>query len=133
MIFFHLTINIFVSDGDSSSIWAQNYLSSIGEPSSYFSQNMKQISWLQTSNQESKEAENFKCRACGNVYKYKRSLLRHLRLECGKEPQFSCPLCYHKFTRATSLRRHIKGCHHKIRSDSKDYTSSMLKNVTNHL
>jgi rubrerythrin len=41
------------------------------------------------------------CRNCGRIYQVKKSLQRHLRHECGKEPQFKCPICdkafYHNF------------------------------------
>ncbi|KAJ4427488.1 hypothetical protein ANN_25136 [Periplaneta americana] len=38
----------------------------------------------------------FECGRCGKNYRYKKSMLRHLRLECGKEPQFYCPYCPHR-------------------------------------
>nr|CAD7406252.1 unnamed protein product [Timema cristinae] len=35
----------------------------------------------------------YHCPNCGKVYSYNRSLRRHLRLECGKEPLYQCPHC----------------------------------------
>ncbi|KAG8259321.1 hypothetical protein J6590_014790 [Homalodisca vitripennis] len=44
---------------------------------------------------------------CGKVYKFKRILNRHLRYECGLEPQFACPHCPYKGKRNTSLQSHM--------------------------
>ncbi|XP_075225206.1 zinc finger Y-chromosomal protein 2-like [Lycorma delicatula] len=51
---------------------------------------------------------------CNNCYKsYFRSshLHRHLRYECGKEPQFSCSFCPHKSKLKENLQRHIAAKH----------------------
>ncbi|KAK9882334.1 hypothetical protein WA026_020855 [Henosepilachna vigintioctopunctata] len=36
---------------------------------------------------------------CGKSYKNRPTLLRHLKLECGKEPQFHCEFCPYKTKR----------------------------------
>jgi len=53
------------------------------------------------------ESLPFVCR-CGRRYALKGSLLSHMRLECGKEPSFHCPLpnCDSSFHRKHSLERH---------------------------
>lgn len=56
-------------------------------------------------------AESFRCQRCGNFYTYKKNLLRHLNLECGKEPQFQCPYCPKKAKHKNHLLRHIKSQH----------------------
>nr|CAD7256011.1 unnamed protein product [Timema shepardi] len=33
------------------------------------------------------------CEKCGKVYQWKQTLVRHMKLECGKDPQFHCPFC----------------------------------------
>ncbi|XP_054287652.1 zinc finger protein 425-like [Macrosteles quadrilineatus] len=38
----------------------------------------------------------FICSGCGRRYKHNRNLQAHVRYECGKEPQFSCPICPYK-------------------------------------
>ncbi|PNF37612.1 hypothetical protein B7P43_G11949 [Cryptotermes secundus] len=43
-----------------------------------------------TASRARRYAESFRCQRCGNFYTYKKNLLRHLNLECGKEPQFQC-------------------------------------------
>ncbi|XP_073978142.1 longitudinals lacking protein, isoforms A/B/D/L-like isoform X2 [Rhodnius prolixus] len=40
--------------------------------------------------------ERFKCDICLRGYKYKESLLRHKRYECGKQPTIPCPYCQYK-------------------------------------
>lgn len=43
---------------------------------------------------------------CNRRYKSKSALARHLKLECGKEPQFQCNICFKKFSQRTTLRAH---------------------------
>lgn len=54
----------------------------------------------------------FPCDNCGNVYNYKTSLARHVRFECGKDPQFKCPFCEHRTKHKSSLTTHID-CKHR--------------------
>lgn len=53
----------------------------------------------------------FKCDACGRSYRYHRSLSRHLKYECGKEPQFRCLLCPARYTHKHNLELHIGKTH----------------------
>lgn len=46
------------------------------------------------------------CVNCRRSYKYKGSLDRHLKYECGKEPQFYCPNCPKKFHLKHNWERH---------------------------
>nr|CAD7589391.1 unnamed protein product [Timema genevievae] len=48
------------------------------------------------------------CPDCNKVYGWKQSLALHMRLECGKEPQFHCPHCSYKAKRNSSLKSHMK-------------------------
>ncbi|XP_025421333.1 longitudinals lacking protein, isoforms A/B/D/L-like isoform X21 [Sipha flava] len=44
---------------------------------------------------------------CGRGYKYKSGLFRHVKYECGKEPQFPCIVCHKRFTQQQSLKSHM--------------------------
>lgn len=44
---------------------------------------------------------------CQRTYKNKHHLIRHLRFECGKEPQFQCSVCYKRMRYRTSLKNHM--------------------------
>ncbi|CAH1964198.1 unnamed protein product [Acanthoscelides obtectus] len=51
----------------------------------------------------------FPCPQCGKMYRHKRSLVRHVKLECNQEPKFSCPEtgCDYRAHQKVSLRRHV--------------------------
>jgi hypothetical protein len=55
--------------------------------------------------------EIFKCSDCGKNYKSRTSLSLHQRLECGKEPKFSCPFCPKKCHQKGNLKVHIHSKH----------------------
>lgn len=51
----------------------------------------------------------FCCQHCGNRYKWKSTLRRHERVECGgKEPTFKCEFCPYKAKQKGNLRVHLK-------------------------
>ena len=47
------------------------------------------------------------CPRCGRTYKWKQTLLRHVKYECGVEPQFICPICRAPFHHRNVLQRHM--------------------------
>ncbi|KAK9502426.1 hypothetical protein O3M35_011208 [Rhynocoris fuscipes] len=49
----------------------------------------------------------YNCPRCARIYRSKRPLNRHLKYECGIDPQFFCPYCPFKTKRKTSLKTHI--------------------------
>ena len=51
--------------------------------------------------------DRFACHKCGNTYKQKGHLTRHLNHECGMEPQYSCPRCPKRYRQNTSLKFHM--------------------------
>ncbi|XP_063229151.1 zinc finger protein 771-like [Bacillus rossius redtenbacheri] len=53
-------------------------------------------------------AESYACTDCGRRYQHRRSLWRHRKLECGKVPQYQCPLCPRRTTRNSSLKKHVE-------------------------
>jgi uncharacterized Zn-finger protein len=64
--------------------------------------------WSQS---ELKSERLFPCPTCGKRYNYKHNLGRHIRQECGKEPQFHCPYCSHVTKHKASLQKHIRRRH----------------------
>jgi uncharacterized Zn-finger protein len=63
--------------------------------------------------QSGRQSGIFPCTRCGNIYKYKRSLHDHMRLECGKLPQFQCPYCPYRTKRNGNKLKHIRNMHKK--------------------
>lgn len=57
--------------------------------------------------------DNFKCPNCGRSYKSNSSLNRHIRYECGKEPQFRCPDCFYRAKHKAALNCHTISRHNK--------------------
>jgi hypothetical protein len=53
----------------------------------------------------------FRCTQCFRVYRHRSNLLRHIRLECGKDPIFQCPYCQHRSKRKGNLMMHIRKLH----------------------
>lgn len=47
------------------------------------------------------------CENCGKSYMYRQGLYTHKRFECGKEPEFQCPLCPHRTKRKIHLKSHV--------------------------
>ena len=56
----------------------------------------------------------YACQKCGKTYKWRGSLRNHIRLECGKEPQFHCYMCPHKTYQKGNLIRHF-ALFHKLK------------------
>ena len=57
----------------------------------------------------------FRCDQClSRCYKNKKSLLRHQRYECHKDPTFSCPYCAHKAKYRNNLFSHIRQRHRDV-------------------
>lgn len=53
----------------------------------------------------------YTCGDCGRVYKLKSSLRNHQKWECGKEPQFQCPLCTYRAKQKMHIIRHMGRMH----------------------
>lgn len=60
----------------------------------------------------------FVCPNCGNRYKHKHHLKRHIEVECGKEPKFKCPYCLHRTKYKDSLIKHIGALHPDKNTDN---------------
>jgi hypothetical protein len=55
--------------------------------------------------------EGYQCPNCFKSYRIKGTLLRHIRYECGKDPQFQCPHCPQQTKHKSNMLRHIKRYH----------------------
>lgn len=55
----------------------------------------------------------FMCKQCGNSYARPHSLNRHIRFECGVEPQFECPICHKKSKHKHNLVLHMRTHQHR--------------------
>nr|CAH7762009.1 unnamed protein product [Callosobruchus chinensis] len=51
--------------------------------------------------------KGFTCDTCGRGYMQRRSLWRHKKYECQKEPAFNCHICNMKFKQNTHLKSHM--------------------------
>ncbi|XP_011298997.1 longitudinals lacking protein, isoforms A/B/D/L isoform X22 [Fopius arisanus] len=60
---------------------------------------------------ETIDDRNIKCPHCGRVYKAKKNLMTHMKLECGGQRHFACCVCPSKFTQNIGLRRHLMQQH----------------------
>ncbi|KAJ9600576.1 hypothetical protein L9F63_026288 [Diploptera punctata] len=56
----------------------------------------------------------FPCTRCGKVYNWRGNLLRHMRLECGKAPQFQCSYCPYMTKHKNHLQRHVTTRHKDV-------------------
>lgn len=53
----------------------------------------------------------YKCENCPKAYVHSRNLQRHVKYECGKEPQFSCLSCPYKAHHKGTLLSHMNTQH----------------------
>nr|CAH7735868.1 unnamed protein product [Callosobruchus chinensis] len=61
------------------------------------------------------ESKPYKCSQCNRSYKHSSHLSRHIRNECGREPQHRCGQCLYATNRKDSLSRHVLLVHLKGR------------------
>nr|XP_012150791.1 PREDICTED: zinc finger protein 391-like [Megachile rotundata] len=55
-----------------------------------------------------RDSSRYSCPRCGNAYTRPHSLSRHMRFECGVEPQFECPVCHKKSKHKHNLVLHMR-------------------------
>ncbi|CAG0882470.1 unnamed protein product [Cyprideis torosa] len=59
------------------------------------------------------------CQRCGKQYKWRDSLKRHVRLECGVPPKFECNLCGRKFSQRSNMMSHRLLVHKYLRATNR--------------
>ncbi|XP_026291878.2 longitudinals lacking protein, isoforms A/B/D/L-like [Frankliniella occidentalis] len=68
----------------------------------------------------------YRCRQCGKTYCWKKTLQRHMKLECGgKEPQFPCPVCQYRFKYKSHRLRHMTKVHHVTHDEAQAVIDNM--------
>ncbi|XP_039284622.1 longitudinals lacking protein, isoforms A/B/D/L-like [Nilaparvata lugens] len=54
------------------------------------------------------------CPTCHRIYTYKNNLMRHIRVECGKQPSQMCPYCTYRSKHKGDVLRHLKTRHRDV-------------------
>ncbi|XP_073977013.1 uncharacterized protein [Rhodnius prolixus] len=101
------------------------------------------------SQQNGLHKRSYVCVNCYKRYNHSFTLYRHMRYECGKEPQFQCPYCQYKakrsphictrcfktFTLLHNLYRHRRNCTQEphLRCSFCPYRSSRTDNLKMHM
>ncbi|RZF39482.1 hypothetical protein LSTR_LSTR001003 [Laodelphax striatellus] len=93
------------------SIYNVSYAGPIPTPEAIFPKQRRRYPLPQVAG-ERREAN--KCEQCGKMYARKVSLVRHIRHECGKEPQLQCPHCPRRFTYNSPLQLHVLNNHSTV-------------------
>ncbi|XP_061715424.1 longitudinals lacking protein-like isoform X3 [Cydia pomonella] len=57
------------------------------------------------------EANKYKCPNCQRLYNARKNLVRHITLECRREPQYKCPYCAYSKHRRNELKKHLERKH----------------------
>ncbi|KAF7284980.1 hypothetical protein GWI33_012761 [Rhynchophorus ferrugineus] len=57
----------------------------------------------------------FPCYQCGRTYKAKRSLWRHHKYECQRDPKFQCPICTYKAKQKCTVVAHVCSKHPDVK------------------
>ncbi|KAL3275261.1 hypothetical protein HHI36_020030 [Cryptolaemus montrouzieri] len=53
----------------------------------------------------------YTCPNCNKIYSARKNLSRHMNVECGKFPRFSCAYCQYRSHRKNETKNHIKNKH----------------------
>lgn len=75
----------------------------------------------------SKAERQFPCDRCGRIYMYPTSLYSHKKYECGKAPQFPCPVanCTYRSKIKGNIKQHLYHKHNDI-YDVRSINQSLL-------
>lgn len=67
--------------------------------------------WFQSEGPPGSGKSSFVCKGCGKSYLHHSSVHKHIRFECGKEPQFKCTFCPHRSKLKSNLKKHLRNSH----------------------
>ncbi|KAF0756887.1 zinc finger protein 586-like, partial [Aphis craccivora] len=65
---------------------------------------------------------------CGRSYKNKSSIGRHLKFECGVQPQFICYICHKRFTDKQSMKNKVESRYFCPRNCGRSYKNKCSVN-----
>ncbi|XP_039303831.1 zinc finger protein 787-like [Solenopsis invicta] len=68
--------------------------------------------------------KSWSCYRCSKRYVWRDSLAKHLRVECGKDPTFECPICGRKFKHKHRWQSHARLIHHIYETTTEIQTSN---------
>lgn len=68
--------------------------------------------------------QRFACPRCNKDYSQRKNMRRHLRLECGQEPKYPCPICSLRFKRHNQMSGHMMA-RHGVKDTSDDSKASV--------
>lgn len=54
---------------------------------------------------------------CGRKYRHRRSMLKHIKFECGEKKQFKCRYCGRNFAHKYTVRTHLAYVHRIVMGD----------------
>ncbi|XP_064073402.1 longitudinals lacking protein, isoforms F/I/K/T isoform X3 [Vanessa tameamea] len=61
-----------------------------------------------------KTDKGYRCPNCQRCYNARKNLVRHVTLECGREPQYKCPHCSYSKHRRNELKKHMEKKHPEL-------------------
>lgn len=67
--------------------------------------------FLKPKNSEHWTPNGYECPNCYKLYTARKNLVRHINLECGKEPRFMCPYCDYRNHRRNEIKKHCRNKH----------------------
>jgi uncharacterized Zn-finger protein len=94
--------------------WQQETSTLPAEVGQQFLNNAQMSDFEKQPNEALSHFGGYQCPNCFKSYRMKGTLIRHIRFECGKDPQFQCPYCPQQTKHKSNMLRHIRR-HHEPR------------------
>lgn len=91
--------------------WQQETSTLSAEVGQQFFRNGQISDFQKQPSEGSSHIEGYQCPNCFKNYRMKGTLIRHIRFECGKDPQFQCPYCPQQTKHKSNMLRHIRRHH----------------------
>lgn len=78
-----------------------------------------------------KAEKGYKCPKCQRCYNARKNLVRHVTLECGRDPQYKCPYCSYSKHRRNELKKHLEKKHPNHPSSGRLASGNLSANDSN--